>query len=266
MLLQGGSFLTLMSKVATFPPSGLHFPPLDEFPAFGLHFAFSAVFLLGPAWSQSPHRSGMQPGRRESLLPLLSCVSIFLCLSVFLLAFQLSCAFQYSPLIVSILPCFQLSCACQYSPLLFNSSLFVSIYPCFLILLLVSILPCFTILLLVSILPCFSMLMCLSVLSLAGQYSPLIVSIQLCLSAYYEYCRLLVGVFVIKYLIFGFVNLLTWQAGSQFTQWESIIFFWPDHTCCSRNSVWCFIDNLVGWWSFYKQYLKQTTLLSNGIL
>ena len=186
-----------MSKVATFPPSGLHFPPLDEFPPFGLHFAFSAVFLLGPAWSQSPHRSGMQPGRRESLLPLLSCVSILLCLSVFLLAFQLSCACQYSPLLFSILlwlSAFSLAFNCHVLvsilPLLFNSSLLVSILPCFLILLHVSILPCFSILLLVSILPCFSMLMCLSVLSLSGQYSSLIVSIHLCLSTYYEYCRL----------------------------------------------------------------------------
>ena len=125
LLLQSGSFLTLMSQVATFPPSGLYFPALDEFPPFGLHFAFSAVFLLGPAWSQSPHRSGMQLRRRESLLPLLSCVSILMCLSVFFLGFQSSFACQHfpllfnPPLLVSILPCVLVfSFACQYSILL----------------------------------------------------------------------------------------------------------------------------------------------------
>ena len=105
LLLQGDSFLTLMSKVATFPPSGLHFPPLDEFPPlwpafriFRCFFARSCLKLVPPPlWNATGAARDTVAAfelRVDShvLVSIFLWVSILLCLSAFSLTFRSSFA------------------------------------------------------------------------------------------------------------------------------------------------------------------------------
>ena len=171
MLLQGGSFLTLMSKVATFPPSGWISPLWPAFRIFRCFFARSCLKPVPPPLWNATGAARVTVAAFELrvnsplLVGLLTCISIIMCFSVF----SFDC--QHSPLL-SIVMClsvfsltFHFFFACQYSPLLYNSpacqysSLFFNAH------------------VLVSVIPCRSV------------FSS-IVSIHLCLSAYYEYCRL----------------------------------------------------------------------------
>ena len=186
MLLQGGSFLTLMSKVATFPPSGWISPLWPAFRIFRCFFC-SVLLEASPPTALECNRGGESHCCR----------------------FWAACQFSF---------------ACRSSYLLFNYHVLFSIllwlsafslaFNCHV---LVSILPYFSLLLCLSVFSLTLQFSCLSVFSLAFQFSclsvfflvfqcscacqcyPLQVSILLWLSVFTCACRHIMNTVGFKY-------------------------------------------------------------------